>query len=120
MSHTGQESGRAPWKHETAEETRRAQRAPECLIREYGRRCMVSRMKTTIEIPDALAEEARDLARAQRSTLRDLVVTGLRHEVERRREVTVADFHFPTVAGEGLAIGISPREAIERSYDLTP
>lgn len=67
-----------------------------------------------------IAEEARDLARTQRSTLRDLVVTGLRHEVERRREVTVADFHFPTVAGEGLAIGLPPREAIERSYDLTP
>lgn len=87
-------------------------------IREYGSAYMVNRMKTTIEIPDALAAEARDLARAQRSTLRDFVVTGLRREVERRREVTVIDFHFPTAAGEGLVAGLPPGEAIAQSYDL--
>ncbi len=75
-------------------------------------------MKTTIEIPDALANEARDLARAQRSTLRDLVVAGLRNEVERRREDVIVDFHFPTATGEGLVIGLAPSDVIAHSYDL--
>lgn len=75
-------------------------------------------MKTTIEIPDALAQEARDLARAQRSTLRELVIAGLRHEVERRREDGIVDFHLPTATGEGLVMGLSPSDVIAHSYDL--
>lgn len=39
---------------------------------------MGSHMKTTIEIPDDLIEEAKVLARADRTTLRSLVEEGLR------------------------------------------
>ncbi len=77
-------------------------------------------MKTTIDIPDALAREAKELAHRQRSSLRDLVVSGLRAEVDRRRASAVVDFHFPTTAGQGLAVGVDQREVVERSYEPLP
>lgn len=73
-------------------------------------------MKTTIELPDALAEEARQLARSSGTTLRELVVSGLRDELVRRREVPRADFCFPTVGGRGLAEDVAPDDAIVFSY----
>ena len=79
---------------------------------------MVARMKTTIEIPDALAMEAKAVARGHQTTLRDLVVSGLRNEVERRSRTAKADFVFPTVEGSGLRADIAPSEAIAASYDL--
>ncbi|WP_448071187.1 DUF2191 domain-containing protein [Georgenia yuyongxinii] len=75
-------------------------------------------MKTTVDIPDTLAVEARALARQEGATLRELVVAGLRSEVERRRRTPPADFHFPTVDGEGLVEGVAPAAAIYRSYDV--
>mgnify|MGYP006870481219 FL=1 len=73
-------------------------------------------MKTTIEIPDALAEDARQVARAGGTTLRDLVVTGLMAEVERRRNAPRVEFTFPTVGGRGLVVDLAPGEVIDRSY----
>ena len=73
-------------------------------------------MKTTIEIPDALAEDARQVARAGGTTLRDLVVTGLMAEVERRRNAPRVEFTFPTVGGRGLVVNLAPGEVIDRSY----
>ncbi len=75
-------------------------------------------MKTTIELPDALAAEAKELARVEQSTLREFVIAGLRSEIARRRHTPAVDFHFPTVGGQGLAIGLSPADAIAASYDL--
>ncbi|KRF12648.1 MULTISPECIES: type II toxin-antitoxin system VapB family antitoxin [unclassified Nocardioides] len=76
-------------------------------------------MKTTIEIPDELAAEAKALSRTQRTTLRELIVAGLRAELQRRSESGPrVDFVFPTVKGEGLLAGITPADAIARSYDL--
>lgn len=75
-------------------------------------------MKTTIEIPDALAADARRLARDEGSTLRDLVISGLRSEIERRRARGRVDFAFPTVAGNGLRADLSPAEIIDMSYGL--
>lgn len=76
-------------------------------------------MKTTIEIPDALADAARRTAREQRTTLRDLVVSGLRSELDRRESAPTADFHFPTYGGHGLVLDVAADEAIERSYGMT-
>ena len=73
-------------------------------------------MKTTIEIPDALAEDARRVARAGGTTLRDLVVSGLMAEVERRRNAPRVEFTFPTVGGRGLVVDLAPGEVIDRSY----
>ena len=75
-------------------------------------------MKTTIELPDALAAEAKELARVEQSTQREFVIAGLRSEIARRRHTPAVDFHFPTVGGQGLAIGLSPADAIAASYDL--
>ncbi|PRY63242.1 hypothetical protein BCF74_10274 [Knoellia remsis] len=68
-------------------------------------------MKSTFELPDALAREAKELARAQSTTVRDLVVTGLRREIDRRTsDRSRPDFVFPTADGEGLRV--DPGEAI--------
>lgn len=58
---------------------------------------MVTRMKTTIELPDELFAEAKDYAREHDLTLRELVVEGLRGELERRAsEPRRVDFVFPS------------------------
>lgn len=76
-------------------------------------------MKTTIELPDALAAEAKALAAATGTTLRDLVVAGLRHEVATRRQGHRVDFDFPTVGGSGIVVDLAPGEVIARSYELS-
>lgn len=74
-------------------------------------------MKTTIELPDELAREARELALEQRTTLKDLVVEGLRSEVERRREsIEHVDFVFPTYGGGWLRDDLTLSEAIIEAY----
>lgn len=76
-------------------------------------------MKTTIDLPDALALEAREAARQGGTTLRALIVDGLRNELARRRESTDSvEFVFPTYAGQGLVIDLDPADAIARSYGL--
>lgn len=75
---------------------------------------LLVRMKTTIEIPDALAEQAR----AHGVTLRELVVSGLRHEIARRGATASVDFRLPTMGGDALVTDLEPGQAIERSYGL--
>lgn len=41
-----------------------------------------SRIKTTVDIPDALLEQARSEARARGTTLRELIMDGLRTTLE--------------------------------------
>ena len=86
-------------------------------VREYGSLDTVSSMKTTIEIPDDLAAEAKRVAREGGSTMRDLVLAGLRSELERRSARVHIDFTYPTQTGRGLVAGLSPSEAISRSYE---
>lgn len=87
-------------------------------IREYGCVATVGHMKTTIDIPDALAREAKAVARGSGTTLRELVVAGLRAEVERRGAAVVVDFHFPTVAGEGVVTELALEDVVHWSYGL--
>ncbi|MFT4219058.1 MAG: hypothetical protein QM611_00860 [Microbacterium sp.] len=75
-------------------------------------------MKTTIDLPDSLAMEAKATARAEGTTLRELVVEALRGELDRRRSVGPVDFHFPTAGGSGLVAELDPADAIARSYGL--
>lgn len=76
-------------------------------------------MKTTIDVPDALAAEARDLARDQGVTLRELMIGGLRLELERRRAPGPrVDFVFPTVAGDGLRPGVDAEHLTDLAYEL--
>lgn len=75
-------------------------------------------MKTTIELPDALAQRAKSLAVEQGTTLRDLVVAGLSAEVDRRASTPAVDFVFPTVNGHGLRVEIDAATLTDRAYDL--
>jgi len=78
-------------------------------------------MKTTIELPDALAAEARALARERHTTLRHLVVEGLRAELDRRRRPAPRiDFVFPVVSGNGLLPGVDASRLTDLAYDEAP
>ena len=75
-------------------------------------------MKTTIELPDALAAQARELAHEQGVTLRELVVEGLRGELERRAAGRPrVDFAFPAFGGDGLRPGVDWSDVVELSYE---
>lgn len=74
-------------------------------------------MKTTIELPDELAGEAKRVAHQGGTTLRELVVAGLRSEIARRSATVTVDFSFPTYAGQGLVEGLAATDAVARSYE---
>jgi hypothetical protein len=63
-------------------------------------------MKTTVEIPDALLDEARKLATRQGTTLRVLIIEGLRNSITERRRAASFRLRNASVAGEGLQPGI--------------
>jgi hypothetical protein len=59
-------------------------------------------MKTTVEIPDTLIKEARKLASRQRTTLRVLIVEGLRRVLTERRSPAGFRLRKATFKGNGL------------------
>lgn len=59
-------------------------------------------MKTTVEIPDTLLEEARRLATRQETTLRALIIEGLRRIIAERRRVGTFRLRKATFRGTGL------------------
>lgn len=65
---------------------------------------MVSHMKTTIHIADSIFQEARQVARQERTTLRALVEEGLRRVIRERRRRRKHDFRLrkATFKGKGL------------------
>ena len=79
---------------------------------------MVSRMKTTIDLPDALAEDAKRLALDSGTSLRELVVEGLRAEIERRAARPTVDFHFMTAGGRGIRADVSDTPLTDLAYGL--
>ncbi len=69
---------------------------------------MVSHMKTTIHIADALYEEARSIASRDSTTIRALVEEGLLLVLERRRRAPEPfSLRRATVTGHGLQAGIA-------------
>lgn len=79
---------------------------------------MVSRMKTTVDLPDALAKQAKAFARKHDLTLRELLTEGLRAELDRLSAPSRSqDFHFTTVGGAGLRPGVTPESLAELAYD---
>lgn len=78
-------------------------------------------MKTTVELPDSLVAEAREIAHQGGTSLRELLTAGLRTELERRRSGAAGRrFHFPAAGGTGLKPGVDPRALHEHAYDLSP
>lgn len=63
---------------------------------------MLSRMKTTVNLPDELVREAQEVARQQRTTLRDLIETGLRAVVKQRKSDAPFELADRSVDGRGL------------------
>ena len=59
-------------------------------------------MKTTVNLPDELVREAQELARRERTTLKELIETGLRSVISQRageQRFVLAD---ASVDGRGL------------------
>lgn len=59
-------------------------------------------MKTTIELPDTLIEQARRVAQREDTTLRALVEEGLQRSLEARRRAARRQLDFPSYGGDGL------------------
>ena len=78
-------------------------------------------MKTTVEIPDELLRQVRDLARAEGTSMRELMIEGLRSELDRRQTAQPrVDFVFTTAGGDGLQAGVEAEQMINASYGLAP
>jgi len=81
---------------------------------------MGAHMKTTIELPEPLLLDAKRVAARDGTTLRTLVESGLRHELERRKASKRAfRLRKATFRGQGLqaeARDLSWEQIRERSY----
>jgi len=72
------------------------------MVREYGASDTVSSMKTTVDLPEVLVREAQDVARAEGTTLRNLVEDGLRVALKQRRAGSLFRLPDASVNGNGL------------------
>ena len=63
-------------------------------------------MKTTIEIPNSLLEEARKLASREGTTVRALVETGLRRVLSERKKKGAFKLRKASFKGSGLQPGV--------------
>lgn len=63
---------------------------------------MVTHMKTTVEIPDPILDAARATAHREGTTLRNLVVEGLRLALDRRQQDERFRLREASVGGRGL------------------
>src|SRR5699024_5437017 len=80
---------------------------------------MVSSMKTTIDIPDEVMRRVREVARQRGTTMRELMLEGLRNELERDvEEMPPTDFVFTAVDGDGRSPEIAADEVIDVAYGL--
>ncbi len=59
-------------------------------------------MKTTVEIPDSLLDDARKLAARQETTLRVLIIEGLRRIIAERKRTGTFRLRKATFRGTGL------------------
>ena len=67
---------------------------------------MVTHMKTTIKVSDALFEEAKAMARARGITLRELIEAGLLAVVDKAHHREPVTYRRHTVNGNGLQPGV--------------
>jgi len=69
----------------------------------YGYGDTGARMKTTIDIADALAREAKEVAARENTTLRELVEAGLRAVLRERRKRSSFRLRDASFKGRGIA-----------------
>jgi hypothetical protein len=74
-------------------------------------------MKTTVDIPDALLEEARKVAARDHTTVRALIEHGLRRALAERKVAREFRLRKATFGGEGLQPGVADA-TWERMRDL--
>ena len=80
---------------------------------------MVTHMKTTIEIADALLAEAREVAGREKTTVRALVEAGLRKALsERRQRRKPFKLRLVTSGGGSLTPGTSAELPRDLTYDI--
>jgi hypothetical protein len=75
-------------------------------------------MKTTVEIPDALLIEAKQLAASQHTTVRALIEQGLQRVLVERKGRAVHRLRQASFAGEGLQPDDVREGAWERLREL--
>ena len=68
---------------------------------------MYRNMKTTVEIPDTLLDEARKLASREGTTLRALIEQGLRRVIAERKRAGAFQLRESTFKGEGLQSAVA-------------
>jgi hypothetical protein len=64
-------------------------------------------VKTTVEISDALFDEAKRVASRDSSTLRELIEEGLRRSLDERRKKKAFRLRRASFRGKGLQPGVS-------------
>ena len=67
-------------------------------------------MKTTVELPDALLREAKRVAVKERTTVKALIVQGLRTVVGSRRAGSAFRLRSASFRGDGLVTGRTLRD----------
>lgn len=80
---------------------------------------MVSHMKTTVQISDALLGQAKEIAKRDDTTLKELVEEGLRHVIDERSKRTPFKLRDASFGGGGLCPEVANLgwdEIIEMSY----
>ncbi len=75
-------------------------------------------MKTTVDISDALLEEARQQAAREKTTVRALVEEGLRRILADRKRKTPFRLRRATFKGDGLQVHVSDA-SWDRIRDMT-
>jgi len=77
-------------------------------------------MKTTVEIPESLLEEAKRVAARQDTTLRVLIIEGLRRVITERKRAAAFRLRKATFRGKGLqpdVAGASWERIREMAYE---
>jgi hypothetical protein len=81
---------------------------------------MVGHMKTTVQIPDSLFNEARRMARQEGTTLKALIEQGLRRLISERKQRQQFHLRKATFKGQGLQahlVGASWEQIRELGYE---
>lgn len=63
---------------------------------------MVSHMKTTVEIPDTILDAARRLAASEKTTVKSLIIEGLRGVLRERGQAAPFRLRDASFQGQGL------------------